>query len=145
MEEHDHHGPHMVELVVVCSGVVLGQQPPPPWLLAWQISVEDKVVSRYPDGKMIGCNLRVPEKLSVGCIHVDKVASNVGARVIDADYRGLVVLVLFNLSEVDFIVKPVGHVAQMIVQVDHWEMPTSLHDPDQTFGSREGIKGSCDA
>ncbi|XP_037486900.1 uncharacterized protein LOC119365390 [Triticum dicoccoides] len=34
MDEDNHHGPHMVELAVVCSGAVLGQRSPPPRLLA---------------------------------------------------------------------------------------------------------------
>ncbi|KAF7100327.1 hypothetical protein CFC21_101856 [Triticum aestivum] len=42
---------------------------------------------------------------------------DVATGVIDADYRGLVGVVLFNHSEVDFTVKPGDRVAQMIVHV----------------------------
>lgn len=41
---------------------------------------------------------------------------DVGAGVIDADYRGPVGVVLFNHSEVDFEVKAGDRIAQLIVQ-----------------------------
>ena len=40
-----------------------------------------------------------------------------GAGVIDADYHSPVGVVLFNHSEVDFVVKPSDRVARMIVHV----------------------------
>lgn len=41
---------------------------------------------------------------------------DVGAGVIDADYRGPVKVLLFNLSEVDFEVKVGERVAQLIIE-----------------------------
>ena len=41
---------------------------------------------------------------------------DVGAGVIDADYRGPVGVILFNHSDVDFEVKPGDRIAQLIVQ-----------------------------
>uniref|UniRef100_A0A453JHT6 dUTP diphosphatase n=2 Tax=Aegilops tauschii subsp. strangulata TaxID=200361 RepID=A0A453JHT6_AEGTS len=43
--------------------------------------------------------------------------SRLGAGVIDADYCGLMGIVLFNYSGADFTVKPRDRVIQMIVQV----------------------------
>ena len=41
---------------------------------------------------------------------------DVGAGVIDADYRGEVRVLLFNLSDTDFQVKPEDRIAQLIVE-----------------------------
>lgn len=41
---------------------------------------------------------------------------DVGAGVIDADYRGPVGVILFNHSDVDFTVKPGDRIAQMIIE-----------------------------
>lgn len=40
---------------------------------------------------------------------------DVGAGVIDADYRGPIGVILFNHSDVDFDVKPGDRIAQMII------------------------------
>ncbi|KAM0951606.1 putative dUTP diphosphatase [Dioscorea sansibarensis] len=45
-----------------------------------------------------------------------KHAIDVGAGVIDADYRGPVGVILFNHSDVDFTVKPGDRIAQMIIE-----------------------------
>lgn len=41
---------------------------------------------------------------------------DVGAGVIDSDYRGNVGVVLFNFSNVDFVVKPKDRIAQLIIE-----------------------------
>ena len=41
---------------------------------------------------------------------------DVGAGVIDSDYRGEVKVLLFNLSDVDFEIKPQERVAQLIIE-----------------------------
>ena len=41
---------------------------------------------------------------------------DVGAGVIDADYRGEVKVLLFNLSDVDFEVKAGDRIAQLIIE-----------------------------
>ncbi|KAK1322825.1 Deoxyuridine 5'-triphosphate nucleotidohydrolase [Acorus calamus] len=41
---------------------------------------------------------------------------DVGAGVVDADYRGPVGVILFNLSDVDFEVKPGDRIAQLIIE-----------------------------
>ncbi|KAM3271610.1 hypothetical protein ACQJBY_042044 [Aegilops geniculata] len=69
--------------------------------------------------------------------------SDVGAGVIDVDYRGLVGAVLFNHSEADFIVKPDDYAAQMIVQVIATPEVAEVEDLDATV-RREGLLGSTD-
>ena len=61
--------------------------------------------------------------------------------VIDADYRCLVAVVLFNHSEVDFAVKPGDRVAQMIVQVIVTPEVAELEDLDTIVwgGGRIGV------
>jgi dUTPase len=56
----------------------------------------------------------------------------VGAGVIDADYRDLVGVVLFNHSETDFAVKPGDRVTEMIVQVIATPKVTKVEDLDAT-------------
>nr|XP_020173696.1 deoxyuridine 5'-triphosphate nucleotidohydrolase [Aegilops tauschii subsp. strangulata] len=58
-------------------------------------------------------------------------------RVIDAEYRCPVGVVLFNHSEVDFAVKPGDCVAQMIVQVIATPEVTEVEDLDTTVWGRE--------
>uniref|UniRef100_R7W761 Deoxyuridine 5'-triphosphate nucleotidohydrolase n=1 Tax=Aegilops tauschii TaxID=37682 RepID=R7W761_AEGTA len=118
MDEDDHHGPHMVELAVVCSGAVLGQQPPPPWLLAWSLGKTLPSSNNGPSVDNTSCNLRVPEKLCFiyttdAICELSKLTSMMPMklRVINTDYRGPVGLMLFNHSEADFAVKPGGHIA----------------------------------
>ncbi|XP_044338088.1 deoxyuridine 5'-triphosphate nucleotidohydrolase-like [Triticum aestivum] len=63
--------------------------------------------------------------------------------VIDVDYCGLVGVMLFNQSEVDFIMKPGDHTAQMIVQVIATLEVAEVEDLDATV-RREGVFGSTD-
>ena len=69
--------------------------------------------------------------------------SDVGAGVIDVDYCGLVGVMLFNHSEVDFIMKPGDRAAQMIVQVIAMPEVAEVEDLDATV-RREGVFGSTD-
>ena len=64
---------------------------------------------------------------------------DVGAGVIDADYRGPVGVVLFNHSEVDFAVKPGDRVAQMIIQVITTPEIAEVEDLDATVRERGGF------
>ncbi|VAH95862.1 unnamed protein product [Triticum turgidum subsp. durum] len=67
---------------------------------------------------------------------------DVGAGVIDADYRGPVGVVLFNHSEVDFAVKPGDRVAQMIIQVITTPEIAEVEDLDATVRG-EGGPSEC--
>ncbi|XP_044378117.1 deoxyuridine 5'-triphosphate nucleotidohydrolase-like [Triticum aestivum] len=60
-------------------------------------------------------------------------------RVIDADYRCLVGVVLFNHSEVDFAVKPGDRVAQMIVQVIVTPEDAEVEDLDTIVWGEGGL------
>ncbi|KAM3310331.1 hypothetical protein ACQJBY_031177 [Aegilops geniculata] len=64
---------------------------------------------------------------------------DVGAGVIDADYRGPVGVVLFNHSEADFAVKPGDRVAQMIVQVIATPEVAEVEDLDATVRGEGGF------
>ncbi|XP_044367876.1 deoxyuridine 5'-triphosphate nucleotidohydrolase [Triticum aestivum] len=68
-----------------------------------------------------------------------KHAIDVGAGVIDADYRGPVGVVLFNHSEADFAVKPGDRVAQMIVQVIATPEVAEVEDLDATLRGEGGF------
>ena len=62
---------------------------------------------------------------------------DVGAGVIDRDYRGLVGVVLFNFSDEDFIVKHGDRIAQMILTSYVTPVPTitdTLPDTDRGSG-----------
>ncbi|XBI77861.1 hypothetical protein VPH35_087658 [Triticum aestivum] len=60
-------------------------------------------------------------------------------RVIDADYRCLVGVVLFNHSEVDFTVKPSNCIAQMIVQVIVTPEVAEVEDLDTIVWGEGGL------
>ncbi|KAM3405132.1 hypothetical protein ACQJBY_007929 [Aegilops geniculata] len=60
-------------------------------------------------------------------------------RVIDADYRGPVGLVLFNHSEAYFTVKPGGHIAHMILQVIATPKVAEVEDLDATVRGEGGF------
>uniref|UniRef100_A0A453H0H5 Deoxyuridine 5'-triphosphate nucleotidohydrolase n=2 Tax=Aegilops tauschii subsp. strangulata TaxID=200361 RepID=A0A453H0H5_AEGTS len=68
-----------------------------------------------------------------------KHAIDAGAGVIDADYRGPVGVVLFNHSEVDFVVKPGDRVAQMIIQVIATPEVAEVEDLDATVRGEGGF------
>nr|XP_051179131.1 deoxyuridine 5'-triphosphate nucleotidohydrolase-like [Lolium perenne] len=64
---------------------------------------------------------------------------DVGAGVIDADYRGPVGVVLFNHSEVDFAVKPGDRIAQLIIQVIATPEVAEVEDLDATLRGEGGF------
>uniref|UniRef100_A0ACD5ZZ05 Uncharacterized protein n=1 Tax=Avena sativa TaxID=4498 RepID=A0ACD5ZZ05_AVESA len=64
---------------------------------------------------------------------------DVGAGVIDADYRGPVGVVLFNHSEVDFGVKPGDRIAQLIIQVIMTPEVAEVEDLDATVRGEGGF------
>lgn len=64
---------------------------------------------------------------------------DVGAGVIDADYRGPVGVVLFNHSEVDFVVKPGDRIAQMIIEVIVTPEVAEVEDLDATVRGEGGF------
>lgn len=64
---------------------------------------------------------------------------DVGAGVIDADYRGPVGVVLFNHSDVDFAVKPGDRIAQMIIQVVVTPEVAEVEDLDATVRGEGGF------
>ncbi|KAH9951824.1 dUTP pyrophosphatase [Amylocystis lapponica] len=67
-----------------------------------------------------------------------------GAGVIDADYRGVVYILLFNLSDKDFQVEEGDRVAQLIIERIYTPEVTEVDDLDETlrgvggFGSTGG-------
>ncbi|KAF6992470.1 hypothetical protein CFC21_009456 [Triticum aestivum] len=63
-------------------------------------------------------------------------------RVIDADYRCLVGVVLFNHSEVDFAVKPGDRIAQMIVQVIVTPEVAEVEDLDTIIWGEGGLEST---
>ncbi|KAF7030045.1 hypothetical protein CFC21_041664 [Triticum aestivum] len=80
----------------------------------------------------VSCNKDQPLAILLIRVHVLK-------RVIDADYRSLVGVVLFNHSEVDFTVKPDDRVAQMIVQVIVTPEVAEVEDLDTIIWGEKGL------
>lgn len=64
---------------------------------------------------------------------------DVGAGVIDADYRGPVGVILFNHSDADFAVKPGDRIAQMIIEVIATPDVAEVEDLDATVRGEGGF------
>ncbi|CAN6298320.1 unnamed protein product [Urochloa humidicola] len=64
---------------------------------------------------------------------------DVGAGVVDADYRGPVGVILFNHSEVGFAVKPGDRIAQMIIEVIVTPEVAEVDDLDATVRGEGGF------
>ncbi|PUZ37651.1 hypothetical protein GQ55_9G137100 [Panicum hallii var. hallii] len=64
---------------------------------------------------------------------------DVGAGVIDADYRGPVGVILFNHSDTDFAVKPGDRIAQMIIEVIAAPEVAEVEDLDATVRGEGGF------
>ncbi|XP_052147666.1 deoxyuridine 5'-triphosphate nucleotidohydrolase [Oryza glaberrima] len=64
---------------------------------------------------------------------------DVGAGVIDADYRGPVGVILFNHSDTDFAVKPGDRIAQMIIEVIVTPEVAEVEDLDATVRGEGGF------
>ncbi|KAG8389941.1 hypothetical protein BUALT_Bualt01G0031500 [Buddleja alternifolia] len=64
---------------------------------------------------------------------------DVGAGVIDADYRGSVGVILFNYSDVDFEVKPGDRIAQLIIERIITPEVTEVDDLDSTVRGLGGF------
>ena len=64
---------------------------------------------------------------------------DVGAGVIDADYRGPVGVILFNHSDVDFEVKAGDRIAQMIIQKILTPEVAEVDDLDSTARGADGF------
>ncbi|KAK1288460.1 Deoxyuridine 5'-triphosphate nucleotidohydrolase [Acorus calamus] len=68
---------------------------------------------------------------------------DVGASVVDADYRGPVGVILFNQSDVDFEVKPGDRIAQLIIKRIMTPDVVEVDDLDSTgvggFGGSTGV------
>lgn len=80
---------------------------------------------------------RIAGRSSLAMMH----GIHVGGGVIDQDYRGEVMVLLYNLSDTDFVIQPGDRIAQLIIQyiatppvqmVD--DLPTSVRDT-KGFGS----------
>ena len=63
---------------------------------------------------------------------------DVGAGVIDSDYRGEVKVLLFNLSDTDFTVEKNDRVAQMIIEK---YTPTELVEVEELDSTMHGVSG----
>ena len=74
------------------------------------------------------------QECELTCFHFP----DVGAEVIDADYRDPVGVVLFNNSEADFAVKPGNRVTQMIVQVIAMPEVAEVEDLESPSGGHRG-------
>lgn len=68
-----------------------------------------------------------------------KHAIDVGAGVIDADYRGPVGVILFNHSDVDFEVKAGDRIAQMILEKIITPEVMEVEDLDSTLRGEAGF------
>lgn len=68
-----------------------------------------------------------------------KHAIDVGAGVIDADYRGPVGVILFNHSDVDFEVKAGDRIAQMILEKIVTPEVIEVEDLDSTLRGEGGF------
>lgn len=64
---------------------------------------------------------------------------DVGAGVIDADYRGPVGVILFNHSDVDFEVKVGDRIAQLIIEVIMMPDVAEVEDLDATIRGAGGF------
>ncbi|PIN06967.1 dUTPase [Handroanthus impetiginosus] len=64
---------------------------------------------------------------------------DVGAGVIDADYRGPIGVILFNYSDVDFEVKPGDRIAQLIIEKIMTPEVTEVDDLDSTTRGSGGF------
>ncbi|CAL4918296.1 unnamed protein product [Urochloa decumbens] len=64
---------------------------------------------------------------------------DVGAGVIDADYRGPLGVILFNHSDADFAVKPGDRIAQMIIEVIATPEVAEVEDLDATVRGEGGF------
>lgn len=64
---------------------------------------------------------------------------DVGAGVIDADYRGPVGVILFNHSDVDFEVKVGDRIAQLIIEVIMMPDVVEVEDLDSTVRGAGGF------
>lgn len=62
-----------------------------------------------------------------------------GAGVIDADYRGVVFVLLFNLSDKDFQVEEGDRVAQLILEKIHTAEVLEVQDLDETIRGAGGF------
>lgn len=62
-----------------------------------------------------------------------------GAGVIDADYRGIVFVLLFNLSDKDFQVEEGDRIAQLIVERIHTPEVLEVNDLDETLRGTGGF------
>ncbi|KAJ7095100.1 dUTPase-like protein [Mycena belliarum] len=62
-----------------------------------------------------------------------------GAGVIDADYRGVVFVLLFNLSDKDFQVEEGDRVAQLIIERIHTPEVLEVEDLDETLRGAGGF------
>ncbi|KAJ3743354.1 dUTP pyrophosphatase [Lentinula detonsa] len=62
-----------------------------------------------------------------------------GAGVIDADYRGIIFVLLFNLSDKDFEVEKGDRIAQLIIEKIHTPEILEVQDLDETLRGAGGF------
>ena len=67
---------------------------------------------------------------------------DVGASVVDVNYRGPVGVILFNHSDVDFAVKPSDRIAQVIIEVIATPEVTDVEDLDAIVRVDEGFRST---
>ena len=67
---------------------------------------------------------------------------DVGAGVIDADYRGPVGVILFNHSDVDFEVKAGDMIAQLIIEKIMTTNVMAVEDLDSTVRGEGGLRST---
>ncbi|KAH8106319.1 dUTP pyrophosphatase [Cristinia sonorae] len=83
----------------------------------------------------VGCYGRVAPRSGLA----SKFMIDTGAGVVDADYRGIVFVLLFNLSDKDFEVNEGDRVAQLIIEKIHTPEVVEVEDLDQTLRGAGGF------
>lgn len=69
-----------------------------------------------------------------------KSSIDIGAGVIDCDYRGEIKVCLINNGDVDFIIKPGDRIGQMILErINRFELVKQVEELDETFRGSGGF------
>ncbi|KAL8473074.1 hypothetical protein ACS0TY_030059 [Phlomoides rotata] len=102
-------------------------------------AVETKVPARGKALVPTDLSIAVPEGAYARIESRSGFSIEVGAGVVDADYRGPVGVLLHNLSDVDFEVKHGDRIAQMIIHISVTPEVTEVDDLDSTVRGSAGF------
>ena len=67
---------------------------------------------------------------------------DIGAGVIDCDYRGIIKILLFNLGDVSFVIKPKDRIAQLICENVSYPQLEETSDLEKTIRNENGFGSS---